>query len=334
MATKQTDAKSRAVKSPMHSKLQFNEFKVDQIEEPVVTLTQLRHLIALAEFGSFNRAATDQCLTQPALSRSVRALEDELRQPLFDRLGRRTELTPFGQQVLLRAKQLISDAEDLLGASQDLSTGRAGRVRIGMGSGPGAILSSPMLQYMSKHHPRMHFEITRGNTELLIIALRERSLDALVIDARSLPPAEDLKLLPLAELRGGFLCRADHPLAHKRQVSIAQIRRFAVASSPLSQELALELVERYGADAHPHNLVTLRCDEIASLVDVVRKSDAILLSVRAAAPDLKEIDIQPPLTIPAKYGLVTMARRSQTSMLPLMQRLITSLLVEGSCEDE
>lgn len=294
-----------------------------------MTLTQLRHLIALAEFGSFNQAATDQCLTQPALSRSVRALEDELGQPLFDRLGRRTELTPFGQQVLSRARQLIADAEDLLGASQDMSSGRAGRVRIGMGSGPGALLSSPMLRYMTQHHPRLHFEITRGNTELLIIALRERSLDAVVIDARSLEPAGDLKLIPLAQLRGGFLCRPGHPLAGKRQVTLAQIKRFAVASSPLSHELARELVACYGPGAHPDNLVTLRCDEIASLADVVRESDAILLSVCAAARDLKEIDIQPPLTIPAKYGLVTLAKRSPTSVLPMMQKLITSLLVES-----
>lgn len=295
-----------------------------------MTLTQLRHLIALAEFGSFNQAAANQCLTQPALSRSVHALENQLGQPVFDRLGRRTELTPFGLQVMLRARQLIADADDLMGASQDMSSGRAGRVRIGMGSGPGAILSLPMLRYMTKHHPRLHFEITRGNTELLVIALRERNLDAMVIDARSLEPAEDLKLVPLAQLRGGFLCRPGHPLAGKRHATLAQIKRFSVASSPLSHELARELVQRYGPDAHPDKLVTLRCDEIASLLDVVKESDAILLSVCAAAPDLIEIDIQPPLTILAKYGLVTLAKRSQTSVLPMLQTLITSLLVESS----
>lgn len=295
-----------------------------------MTLTQLRHLVALSEFGSFNQAATDQCLTQPALSRSVRALEDELGQPLFDRLGRRTELTPFGQQVLRRARQLLSDADDLLGASQDMSAGRAGRVRIGMGSGPGALLSSPMLRHMTVHHPRLHFEITRGNTELLIIALRERSLDAVVIDARSMESAEDLKLIPLSQLRGGFLCRPDHPLSGKKRVTIAQIKRFAVASSPLSPELGRELVQRYGPDAYLDNLITLRCDEIASLVDVVRKTDAILLAVCAAAPDLTEIDIDPPLTILAKYGLVVLAKRSQTTVLPMIQALITSLLVESA----
>jgi hypothetical protein len=65
-----------------------------------MTLVQLRHLIALAHTGSFSKAAQAQFLTQPALSRSIRALEDELGLPLFDRVGRRVELTPFGHEPL------------------------------------------------------------------------------------------------------------------------------------------------------------------------------------------------------------------------------------------
>ena len=55
-----------------------------------MTLVQLRHLISLAQSGSFTRSAEALFLTQPALSRSIRALEEELGQPLFDRLGRRS----------------------------------------------------------------------------------------------------------------------------------------------------------------------------------------------------------------------------------------------------
>jgi DNA-binding transcriptional LysR family regulator len=65
-----------------------------------MTLVQLRHLIALAQTGSFSKAAEAVFLTQPALSRSVRALEDEFGAPLFDRVGRRIELTPFCRDTL------------------------------------------------------------------------------------------------------------------------------------------------------------------------------------------------------------------------------------------
>ena len=78
-----------------------------------MTLVQLRHLLALADSGSFSRAAEAVHLTQPALSRSIQTLEDELGQPLFDRLGRHSELTPFGRAMAVRARQVLDDADAL-----------------------------------------------------------------------------------------------------------------------------------------------------------------------------------------------------------------------------
>jgi len=72
-----------------------------------MTLVQLRHLISLAESGSFSKSAQALYITQPALSRSIRALEDELGMLLFDRVGRRIELTAFGREVVERANQLV-----------------------------------------------------------------------------------------------------------------------------------------------------------------------------------------------------------------------------------
>jgi DNA-binding transcriptional LysR family regulator len=76
-------------------------------EEPPMTLVQLRHLLSLALTGSFSKSAAVLFLTQPALSRSIRALEAELGQPLFDRIGRRSEVTPFGREVVERARQIV-----------------------------------------------------------------------------------------------------------------------------------------------------------------------------------------------------------------------------------
>ncbi len=68
-----------------------------------MTLVQLRHLLSLAETGSFSRSAEALFITQPALSRSIRGLEAELGQPLLDCIGWRSELTAFGREMLLRA---------------------------------------------------------------------------------------------------------------------------------------------------------------------------------------------------------------------------------------
>ena len=106
-----------------------------------MTLTQLRHFVGLAQAGSFAQAARLLFLTQPALSRSIQALEEELGAPLLDRLGRRIALTPLGHEVLDRARRLVSEADALKQVSQGLQAGLIGRLRMGLSSAPGVLLS-------------------------------------------------------------------------------------------------------------------------------------------------------------------------------------------------
>jgi len=295
-----------------------------------MTLVQLRHLLSLARTGSFSRSAEALFLTQPALSRSIRALEDELGQPLFDRVGRRSELTPFGREVAARARLLVGAADDLRDSGAQLARGDAGSLRIGLGSGPGALLMTPLLMHMARHHPRLHLDIARGSTELLERGLRERSIDALVVDARSLAPAPDLRVSDSYEMRGAFLCRRGHPLLRRRSgVGFEQLRAYPIASTPLSDEVARVLVERYGPDAHPAHCVTLRCEEIPSLVELTRRSDTVLIAVRAAGPDLVELPMKPAMQATARFAMVTLAGRTEAPALPIVRQLMTELLRES-----
>jgi DNA-binding transcriptional LysR family regulator len=152
-------------------------------------------------------------------------------------------------------------------------------------------------------------------------------LDAVVLDARSLKPAADLSSEVLHEMRGAFLCRPDHPLTRKRKPpSFDALMQYPLASTPLSDEVARILMERYGPQAHPSLCITLRCDEIPSLVDVVRQSDAILLAIRAAAPDLIELPVEPALAAMARFGLVTLAGRTAAPALEIVLTLMRELL--------
>ncbi len=295
-----------------------------------MTLVQLRHLISLAQTGSFSKSAIALFLTQPALSRSIRALEDELGQPLFDRIGRRSELTPFGREVVERAAGLVGAADDLRDSGAQMARGDAGTLRIGLGSGPGAMLMTPLLMHMASHHPRLRLEISRGRTELLERSLRERTIDALVVDARSLAPAPDLRATETCEMRGAILCRPDHPLARQRRgVRFDQLRDYPIASTPLSDEVARVLVERYGPEAHPARCVTLRCEELPSLVELTRCSDAVLIAIRAAGPDLVELAMTPALDATARFAIVTLAGRSEAPALAIVRGLVQALLREG-----
>lgn len=311
----------------MHFYAVYDEFNECQTQANPMTLVQLRHLISLAQSGSFTKSAEALFLTQPALSRSIRALEDELGQPLFDRVGRRSVLTPFGVDALQRARQLVFDADDLAGSGKQMRDGRAGRVRIGLGSGPGAMLMTPLLKTMATSHPTVHLDIARGHTDVLIRRLRERELDALVVDARSLTPAPDLRVASLVEMRGAFMVRPDHPLTRwKGPLRFDALRQFPIASTPLSDEVARILVERYGPGAHPTECVTLRCEEIASLVEVVRDSDAVLIAIRAATPDLVELVLKPAMNATARFGIVTLARRAEPPGLPIVRKLVAQFM--------
>jgi DNA-binding transcriptional LysR family regulator len=292
-----------------------------------MTLVQLRHLLSLAQTGSFSKSAQAQFLTQPALSRSIRALELELGQPLFDRIGRHSEVTPFGREVVERARQLVGAADDLRDSGAQMALGHVGTLRIGLGSGPGAMLMTPLLMHMAQNHPKLQLEISRGRTDLLERSLRERMIDALVVDARSLAPAPDLRATETYEMRGAFLCRPGHPLLRKRGgVRFEQLRAYPIAATPLSDEVARVLVERYGPDAHPARCVTLRCEEIPSLMELTRQTDTVLIAVRAAGPDLRELTMSPALNATARFALVTLAGRSESPALPIVRRLMQAQL--------
>jgi DNA-binding transcriptional LysR family regulator len=296
-----------------------------------MTLVQLRHLISLARTGSFSQSAAALFLTQPALSRSIKALEDELGQPLFDRVGRRSELTPFGREAVERARELVLAADDLRDSGRQSADDAAGVLRVGLGSGPGALLMTPLLQTVARERPRLRVEVARAATERLLQALRERSLDALVIDVRLLRPAPDLQTPFVREMRGAFMVRRGHPLARlRRPLAFDALLDYPVASTPLSDEVARLLVERYGPRADPAQFVSLRCDEIPSLVTVAQQSDAVLLAVRATAPELVELPLQPAMVASARFGLVTLRRRTPPPGLALLRELMARQLQDPS----
>lgn len=293
-----------------------------------MTLVQLRHFVALAELGSYVQAAKAVFLTQPALTRSIQSLEDELGGPLFNRLGRRITLTPLGAEVLQRAQRLVSDAEALKQTGKELHAGLSGTLRMGLSSGPGALLSTPLMLHMAQHHPRLHIDISRGNTAVLLHALRDQKLDAAIVDIRSMRPSSDLQTTHTFELQAGFLARPDHPLTRTgHPATLAELMAYPIASTPLSDEVARMLMARYGREANPDDLVTLRCDETMSIVDVARRSNAVVLTVAAVAADLVRLDVTPELNATARFGLVTLSRQQEAPALRIVREQLPNWVV-------
>jgi DNA-binding transcriptional LysR family regulator len=291
-----------------------------------MNIKQLEHLLAVAQTRSFSRAAERLFITQSALSRSIQGLEEELGAPLFDRIGKRNELTPLGKDVVARAGRLVRDAGELRRSVELFKAGEGGSMRIGMGSGPAAMLMTPLLCHMAEQHPKIQVSITRGPTELQLMQLRANQLDALVVDARSIVPAADLLVEPLGELGTCFVCRSDHPLARIGNVTLAQVLAYPVASTPLSDEIARLLVDLYGPQANPDRMITLQCEDMTSLIDVVERSQAVFLGLAAAAREgieagtLVELPVLPRLQANARFAHVTLAGRTEAPVMAVFRR--------------
>lgn len=297
-----------------------------------MNLKHLEHFLALAATASFSRAAEQLHLTQPALSRSIAALEDELGGKLMDRVGKRNHLTPLGGAVVERAKRISLEASELKRSAELLQSGGGGAIRVGMGSGSGALLMTPLLQYAAQRHPAVRVSITRGSTELQLLQLRTRELDALIVDVRRIAPAPDLTLEHVAELRAGFICRAKHPLRRRAQVRFDDLLAYPVASTPLSDEIARLLVARYGPRAAPAQMVSLHCEDVTSLIDAVAATDAIFLGVVAAARDgiaarkLAELNVTPALKAGARFAYVTLTGRTEAPVMAVLRKFVAERL--------
>jgi DNA-binding transcriptional LysR family regulator len=303
-----------------------------------MNLRHLEHLLALADTGSFSRAAEKLHITQSALSRSIQALEDDLGGPLVDRVGKKNELTPLGHSVLERASRIVHEAQELKQGAALLQQGGLGKLRVGLGSGPGAMLMTPWLVYMAKHHPTVQVTVSRGSTELQLTQLRERQIDALVVDVRRIEASPDLRMTHVVDMRAGFVCRQGHPLlgTHKNNkgVPFEALLSYPIASIQLSQEVARLLVDHYGPKANPAQMTTLQCEDIASLLDVVGQTDAIYLGILGAAREglsqgrLVELSMRTPLKGQARLGLITLAGRTELPVMSVFREFVQQHLTD------
>jgi len=300
-----------------------------------MNLKQMVHMLTLAETGSYRRAAEQLFLTQSALSRSIQALESELGGLLFDRMGRKVEPTPLGQAVLVSAGKIVHEAVELR-RSADLLRQRGGAtLRLGLGPSPSALLMVPLLQHMARHYPRIRLAVSRGPAEAQLAMLRARELDALVVSIRGLPPGSDLVIEVAAELPIGFVCRADHPLASQAEVAFTDLQGFPVASTGLPDEMALVVVEHYGPEAAPSQLITLTSEDVTSLIEAISNTDAVFLGILEAASQgiangtLVTLPMNPPLRCTGRYAVVTLAGRTPSPFMASLREFVFQHMGRG-----
>jgi DNA-binding transcriptional LysR family regulator len=175
---------------------------------------QIRAFVAVAEAGGFSRAAVQIASTQPTLSRQVRALEQTLGHPLFERFGRRVQLTAYGQETLTCARSLLAQAEALEGTGK--ARPRAVRGVLHLGASDSVVLGRlpALLRRFLRRHPGVRVQIRTASSPEILAWVRDGSCD---LGLSMLPQAHPgLALRPLWEDRFVALTPPAHPMADHR----------------------------------------------------------------------------------------------------------------------
>jgi DNA-binding transcriptional LysR family regulator len=185
-------------------------------------LRHLRYFVAVAEELNFTRAAARLHVAQPALSRQMKDLEEEVGTKLFERGHAGVQLTRGGKTFYLRARSLLAAAVDAVNDTRTAGGAITGRVIIGFMSGLHLNYLHPALERLKREHPRVELDYFHGLPGQQMKALREGRIDIAFVN---LPE-------PLAGLQHTVIWRVSfevvlprkHRLAHRREFVLEDLK--------------------------------------------------------------------------------------------------------------
>ena len=152
-----------------------------------LTLRQLRYFDALAEHGHFGRAADVCAISQPALSVQIKELEESFGAPLLERTTRRVRLTSFGEDVLVRVREILRSVDELGDMARAAQSGLTGRLRLGVIPTIAPYLLPALLREVKATFPDMSLMVRETMTANLLAELHAGRIDTAIV---ALPVSE------------------------------------------------------------------------------------------------------------------------------------------------
>lgn len=242
-------------------------------------LRHLRHLLAVAEHGNFSRAADAVYLTQPALSRSIQALEAAIGALVFERNRGALEPTEIGRLLLRHAQSLDASLRDLDREIRMAKGLELGELRIGVGPFGGAVLVGPVVGRLNRLHPRLRLRLTVAPWQELPERARSREVDLVVAELSELQLLDDFTCQPLSVHRSDVVCRKGHPLTRLANPRPQDMFAYPLAGPRLPPQITQKLLAAMPAAAREAmqrlGLMTIECDSSSVLERVLAESDAI-----------------------------------------------------------
>lgn len=267
-------------------------------------LRLLRSFIAAAEDGNISRAAARLSLTQPALSRQIKTLEDDLGVPLLERAAHSFSLTPAGE-LLLREGRVLMERADLL-QQRVRAAAKAQTLRVGYSPSLSAGILAPAMEAFTQLHPKARVELSDLSSLEMVEGLQKGALDVVV----TVPPCKEVPEIEWSQVQTQAWRVAvprQHALHARQSLMPADLdeQRLVVYSQrdyPDYWAVISSWFKSQGINAR----IASECDGVTSLISAVEAGLGIALVVERIAcliPErilLKPLDPQPaPITISA-----------------------------------
>ncbi len=235
-----------------------------------MNLRDLKYLVALADTGHFGRAAERSFVSQPTLSAQLKKLEEYLGVKLVERQPKNLQLTEVGRQVVVRARRMLAEEEEIISLARNNADPLAGRLKLGLIPTIGPYLLPRVMQKIRKALPRLGLMLYEHQTEPLLKRLRDGEMD---LGIMALPIAQDgLETRVLYHENFTVALPTHHPLAAKPTIKVSDLKGqtlLLLEDAHCLRDQALEVCSRIevhqAEDFRATSLETLRQMVIAGL---------------------------------------------------------------------
>jgi DNA-binding transcriptional LysR family regulator len=184
-------------------------------------LRQLEIIQAIAETGSFTACGKKLNVSQSAISRQMLLLEEELGEPLFQRVGRRVRMTPAAESLVQLGQRVFQDLRDTVGRITDRTRTLRGPLRLAGGMTVCMYVFPPLLKHLKRVHPQLDIRLTVAIAVRSVEDIRSGRVDAGLLTL----PVEESDLITVPALREELLLLTmpSHPLARKKRIVPADL---------------------------------------------------------------------------------------------------------------
>lgn len=290
----------------------------------MLNIRQLRHLVAIADAGTLQKASEKLHITQPALTKSMQSLEYDLDAKLFERVGRKLQLTSIGEELVKNGRRIlrsVRDTEDMVNAWR---SGDSGQITIGLGPAYTVLLSANLVEKILADHSSVRLQIDTGDTNALLAKLLNDELHIAVCDLAFDPTDPEILAISLKPQPIVGLVRASHPLAGKQDVSMRELSQFPIAHSPAPAQFTDFSAGLAGLNSSNHGTVCLSNNydafaQTSKTTDLVTLMPQNLAEVYVKSLALKTIALA---DIPQKSSPKILVRQHGKPLPPIGQKII------------